>query len=76
MNGQHTGTTKRAARGVNSVSVTSGPSGGVEASFSPAVDNPNAWYPGKAPFGGDKAAERAWLANLRTARRYTTGAPW
>lgn len=55
----------------NHETVTGGSSGGGHASFSPDLDVIH-----KVPFGGDKAAELAFLGGLRVATRASDGQPF
>lgn len=66
---------KQRLTGFNQESVRSGPLCAVDDPFSQDGADPKkkGWYPGKAPFGGDRAAERAFVASLRVARRMTDG---
>lgn len=74
MTGSHTHNQSRAGSAVNRETVTVGPGGAGPVSFSPQLVD-KASGP-KLPFGGNDAAELAFLSKLRVARRVTDGQPF
>lgn len=70
MSGTQTPRENGTTPGINQECVTSGLFRDGPSSFSPElVDN-------REPFGGDEAAELAFLGSLKVATRMTDGKPW